>query len=104
MTAKDMAEESLRDIRKDKDFLVRPGRYLHYKGNQYQVIGAARHSETLEMFVVYKALYDSEEFGNDAIWIRPRSMFLETVEYKGKSVPRFLLVDDGRASDGIMLK
>jgi hypothetical protein len=60
------------------------GLYQHYKGNVYQVIGIARHSETLEEMVVYQALY--RDFG---IWARPKEMFKGTVEYEGKIVPRF---------------
>lgn len=65
------------------------GKYEHCKGKQYEVIGLVRHSETLEELVIYKALYDSEEFGNNALWARPKSMFLETVNIDGKEVPRF---------------
>jgi len=65
------------------------GKYEHYKGKQYEVIGPARHSETLEELVVYKALYDSEKFGNNALWVRPKKMFFETVNVDGKEIPRF---------------
>jgi hypothetical protein len=68
---------------------VKPGRYQHYKGKFYQVIGTARHSETLEELVVYQALYESKEFGKDALWARPKKMFLDTVDVDGKRVPRF---------------
>ena len=68
------------------------GKYQHYKGKFYEVIGVARHSETLEELVVYRALYDSEKFGNNALWVRPKSMFLETVNVDGKEVPRFKYV------------
>lgn len=64
------------------------GKYRHYKGKLYEVIGTARDSETLQEMVVYKALYDSE-FGKHALWVRPKKMFLETVEWEGKTVPRF---------------
>lgn len=67
----------------------RPGRYQHYKGNFYQVVGIARHSETMEELVVYRALYDG------TLWIRPRGMFLETVVVEGRTVPRFAYVGDG---------
>ena len=70
----------------------KPGKYEHYKGKQYEVVGIARHSETLEELVVYKALYHSEEFGDNAIWARPKSMFLEEVEIDGKKVPRFKIL------------
>jgi hypothetical protein len=72
---------------------VKFGKYKHYKGKFYKVIGLAKHSETLEDLVVYRALYDSEEFGRDAIWVRPKSMFLETVEVNGKKVLRFEFVE-----------
>ncbi|MBU1178650.1 DUF1653 domain-containing protein [Patescibacteria group bacterium] len=68
---------------------LKPGKYKHYKGKLYEVIGLARHSETLEELVVYKALYNSSEFGNNALWVRPRAMFLETVDIDGEKVPRF---------------
>lgn len=69
------------------------GKYAHYKGKQYEVIGFAKHSETLEELVIYKALYDSEEFGNNALWARPKSMFLETVNIEGKETPRFRSIE-----------
>ncbi|MCB9814556.1 DUF1653 domain-containing protein [Candidatus Nomurabacteria bacterium] len=65
------------------------GKYKHYKGNFYEVIGCARHSETLEELVVYKALYISNDFGKDALWVRPKAMFMESIELKGVMVPRF---------------
>ncbi len=65
------------------------GKYRHYKGKEYEVIGLAHHTETLELLVVYKALYDSEEFGPNAIWARPLSMFTEKIEVDGKKVSRF---------------
>ncbi len=68
------------------------GKYQHYKGGYYEVIGIARHSETLEELVTYRALYDSEEFGKNALWVRPKSMFLENVNIDGKNVPRFKFV------------
>lgn len=73
---------------------IRPGKYQHYKGKFYEVIGTARHSETLEELVVYCALYDSEEFGRNALWARPKKMFFETVVADGKTVPRFKRVGD----------
>lgn len=65
------------------------GKYEHYKGKRYEVIGLARHSETLEELVIYKALYDSEKFGNNALWARPKKMFSEMVNIDGKEIPRF---------------
>jgi len=70
------------------------GKYQHYKGKFYEVIGVARHSETLEELVVYRALYDSKKFGKDSLWVRPKSMFLERVVVDGKEVPRFKYVGD----------
>lgn len=63
---------------------IPPGRYRHYKGKEYTVIGVARHSETLEQLVVYR-----QEYGDRGLWVRPAAMFLETVEVDGDSVPRF---------------
>lgn len=63
---------------------IKLGRYQHYKGNFYEVIGVAKHSETLEELVVYRTLY-----GDGGLWVRPLEMFLETVELSGKSIPRF---------------
>jgi len=65
---------------------IKIGKYQHYKGNFYEVIGVARHSETLEELVVYRALY-----GDGDLWVRPLEMFLESVEFNGKLVPRFKL-------------
>ena len=64
--------------------MVQPGRYRHYKGHEYEVLGVARHSETEEDFVVYRALY-----GDRGLWIRPMAMFLEPVVVEGLSYPRF---------------
>ena len=63
-------------------------RYRHFKGNEYEVIGIARHSETEEAMVVYKALY-----GDGGLWIRPADMWNETVERDGKTYRRFYLLD-----------
>ncbi len=54
---------------------IKLGKYKHYKGNFYEVLGVARHSETLEEFVVYRACYDSKEFGRNALWVRPKNVF-----------------------------
>jgi hypothetical protein len=62
----------------------RPGRYRHYKGNEYRVVSLARHSETLEPMVVYEALY-----GERGMWVRPAALFVETVEIEGRRLPRF---------------
>ena len=63
---------------------IRLGRYRHFKGKEYQVIGTARHSETLEELVVYRALY-----GERGLWVRPAVMWEETVEWGGRMVQRF---------------
>ena len=65
------------------------GKYRHYKGKEYEVIGVAHHSETLEELVVYRALYASLEFGENALWVRPKKMFLEKVLIDGKKIDRF---------------
>lgn len=67
---------------------IQPGVYRHCKGPEYRVFGVARHSETEEWVVFYQALYG--EFG---LWVRPLSMFLESVEVDGEQVPRFALVE-----------
>jgi hypothetical protein len=65
------------------------GRYRHYKGGEYQVIGVARHSETLEPLVVYRPLYD-----DGGLWVRPHAMFFESLEWQGRVQPRFCRVGD----------
>ena len=64
--------------------LIEKGVYRHYKGNEYEVIGVANHSETLELMVVYRAMYGEKE-----LWVRPASMWNETVKVNGKEVKRF---------------
>lgn len=61
-----------------------PGRYRHYKGGEYEVLGTARHSETGELLVVYRCLYD-----NGSLWVRPLAMFIESVTVDGREQPRF---------------
>ena len=68
---------------------IQPGLYEHYKGKQYKVIGVAKHSETIEEMVVYRALY-----GDHDLWARPLTMFLEEVEINGERAPRFKYVGD----------
>ena len=67
---------------------LKSGKYRHFKGKEYEVVGVARHSETLEELVVYKALYESDYLAG-ALWVRPKEMFLEEVVVEGKKVPRF---------------
>lgn len=68
-----------------------PGLYRHYKGNDYEVVAVARHSETLEPVVVYRALY-----GEGGLWVRPYAMFCEEVVVDGKSVRRFAPVESAQ--------
>lgn len=68
---------------------IKLGKYRHFKGNEYKVIGIARHSETLEEMVVYRALY-----GDGGIWVRPAEMWNETVERDGKTYQRFTYIDE----------
>jgi len=63
---------------------ITPARYRHYKGDEYTVLGLARHSETHEELVVYR-----QEYGDHGLWVRPKAMFMETVVLAGKEVPRF---------------
>lgn len=73
---------------------VEAGRYRHYKGNDYQVVGMARHSETHEMMVVYRPLYGPQvqQGGQAPLWVRPAAMFVEAVVIDGKTLPRFVLL------------
>jgi hypothetical protein len=68
--------------------VLRPGKYRHFKGGEYQVQGIATHSETGEQLVVYTPLY-----GEGGLWVRPLSMFLEAVDRDGKQQPRFVYID-----------
>ncbi len=72
--------------------MMKPGRYRHYKGNDYEVLGVARHSETEEAYVVYRQLY-----GEGGLWVRPMGMFLESVTIGGATVPRFRRLEEGPA-------
>ena len=67
---------------------IQPGRYRHYKEKDYEVLYLARHSETEELMVVYRALY-----GDFGIWVRPASMFNEMVEAEGVQIPRFRRIE-----------
>lgn len=68
---------------------IKLGKYRHYKGKYYEVIGVARHSETLEDFVVYRALY-----GDGELWVRPLKIFTEEVEIDGKKISRFRYINE----------
>ena len=68
---------------------VKIGKYRHFKGNEYEVIGIARHSETLEELVVYRALY-----GDGGIWVRPKSQWTDIIERDGKTSKRFVFLGE----------
>ena len=68
---------------------IKPGKYRHFKGNMYEVIGVAKHSESLEEMVVYRALY-----GSGDLWVRPASMWDETIERDGRVFKRFEFLED----------
>ena len=70
--------------------MLEPGLYRHYKGNRYEVVGVARHSETEEALVVYRALY-----GERGLWVRPLAMFTECVMHEGRNVKRFEYLGEG---------
>lgn len=70
------------------------GRYRHYKGGEYEVLGVARHSETEEEMVLYRPLY-----GEGALWVRPLGMFQETVQVGGEPLPRFELIAAAKDTD-----
>ena len=71
---------------------IRPGRYRHFKGKEYEVLYVATHSETMEPMVVYRALY-----GERGVWVRPAAMWNETVERDGKTFRRFTYIEGGEA-------
>ena len=68
---------------------IKKGIYRHFKGNMYEVVGMALHSETVEEMVIYKALY-----GEGKTWVRPLAMWNEEVEFEGKKVKRFTFVEE----------
>ena len=70
---------------------LKPGRYRHFKGNEYELLGVAKHSETLEPMVVYRALY-----GEHVLWVRPAAMWTEQVERDGYRGPRFRPTEDAQ--------
>ena len=82
-------KERLKDFFTRDAVVIKPGKYRHFKGNMYQVLGVAKHSETLEEMVVYRALY-----GEGELWVRPAGMWNETVERDGKVFPRFEYVGE----------
>jgi len=68
---------------------IKLGKYQHFKGGRYEVLGIAKHSENLEEFVVYKALY-----GEGELWIRPIKMFFDEVNFEENKVPRFKYIEE----------
>ena len=68
---------------------IKPGKYRHFKGNLYEVLGVAHHSETMEEMVVYRALY-----GERGLWVRPAAMWEETIDREGYHGPRFQYVGE----------
>ena len=68
---------------------IRPGRYRHFKGGEYELVSLARHSETLQWQVVYRALY-----GEGGLWVRPAAMWVEQVERDGVTMPRFAFIGE----------
>lgn len=72
--------------------MIKKGKYRHYKGKEYEVLGLALHSETLEEMVVYKPLYTTPDIPEGTLWVRSLKMFMENVVIDGKSIPRFELL------------
>lgn len=81
-------ERSWRILIKEIAMEIKPGKYRHFKGKEYQLIGIASHSETMEPMVVYRALY-----GEQGLWVRPAAMWTEQIERDGYSGPRFQYVE-----------
>lgn len=73
------------------EFEIEPGKYRHYKGNEYEVLTMALHSETEELLVIYRALY-----GEGRVWARPASMWNELVTVNGQQVRRFTFIEPGK--------
>ena len=73
---------------------VKPGRYRHFKGKEYEVIGTAIHSETQEVLVIYRNLYDAPDYPKGSLWARPKEMFVGYKEIDGKQVKRFIHIDE----------
>lgn len=70
------------------------GKYQHYKGQLYEVLGVALHAKTREALVIYKMLYATTDFPYGSLWVRPKAMFLEKVISKGEEVPRFMFTNE----------
>jgi hypothetical protein len=76
--------EAVKSQEREQMSAIQSGRYRHYKGNEYTVIGVAQHSESMEELVVYR-----QEYGDFGLWVRPKQMFAETVTVDGELIPRF---------------
>lgn len=74
--------------------MVELGRYKHYKGNLYEVVGEAVQTESREALVIYRSLYDAPDYPYGSLWARPTSMFTEKVTVDGVEVPRFEYIGD----------
>lgn len=85
----------------DDNASLKIGIYRHYNGNLYKVLGIANHSETLNPMVIYQALYDSKDFGSNALWVRPLEMFLENVNIAGKNRKRFEFVSNSSQQNSL---
>ena len=72
---------------------IKPGKYKHYKGGEYEVVDVARHSESKQVMVIYKPLYPLDE-GELETWVRPIEMFFDTKEHQGETVLRFTYLDE----------
>lgn len=81
---------------KNQNTLVKNGIYRHYKGKNYRLIDIVRHSETLEEMALYETLYENK-LGR--LWVRPLAMFLEMVEFEGKTCPRFEYIGDRKGKE-----
>lgn len=79
-------------MQKDRQ-TIKLGKYRHFKGGEYQVVGTARHSESMEVMVIYKPLYVLEKDELET-WVRPIDMFFDTKEHNGETVLRFSLIED----------
>ena len=72
---------------------IKLGKYRHFKGGEYEVLGVAKHSETLDELVIYKALHELKH-GEMGAWVRPLEMFFDTREHQGETVPQFTFMGD----------
>jgi hypothetical protein len=73
---------------------IQLGKYKHYKGQFYEVIGVALHSETKEELVVYKMLYETQDHTYGSLWVRPKEMFLEKILVEDKEITRFMFINE----------